>query len=291
MSRLFVPLDVDFQQDPKILAAGPWAELAYVRALALCKRLLTDGFVSRSQLRFLCDGLTLADTGNPENPTSDEIAAMLVDCGLWSEADGGWYIVAWSWHNESRDKIDEVRERKRSAGIAGNHAKWHVARGKTDPKCDLCSQIIAGATDHVSQVRDRCESQTIAEDREPDSPEVETEVETEPKSETETTAAIAVAIDPSFQAFWHVYPRKDHKPAALKEFEKARKRADAGVIADAALRYRDDPNRSAEFTKHASTWLHNDCWDDPPLPPRNGTNGRTSALDAALRAEVGHAAN
>jgi hypothetical protein len=34
------------------------------------------------------------------------------------------------------------------------------------------------------------------------------------------------------------------------------------------VRYRDDPNRVQEFTKHPATWLNGDCWLDDPLPPR-----------------------
>lgn len=48
----------------------------------------------------------------------------------------------------------------------------------------------------------------------------------------------------------------------------------AGVV-----RYRDDPNREATFTKHFSTWLNAGSWDDEPLPARNGSK----AMDHSAR--------
>ena len=50
MSGLFVPLDVDYADDPKIIEAGPLAELLFVRGLAFCKQQLSDGHIARSQL-------------------------------------------------------------------------------------------------------------------------------------------------------------------------------------------------------------------------------------------------
>jgi hypothetical protein len=38
-----------------------------------------------------------------------------------------------------------------------------------------------------------------------------------------------------------------------------------------AERYRDDPNRTDEFTAHPTTWLNRDGWNDAPLPSRIGS--------------------
>ncbi len=48
---------------------------------------------------------------------------------------------------------------------------------------------------------------------------------------------------------------------------------DPGKIIAGAKRYRDDPNREDEFTKHPSTWLNGACWDDDPLPARHRSRG------------------
>ena len=70
----------------------------------------------------------------------------------------------------------------------------------------------------------------------------------------------------AFGTFWTIYPNGSDKPRARREFEKAIKRTEVDTILAGAERYRDDPNRSPEFTKHPSTWLHNDSWDNPALP-------------------------
>ncbi len=76
----------------------------------------------------------------------------------------------------------------------------------------------------------------------------------------------------SFDAFWGAYPRKVGKRKAQQEWELAlrQRRATPEVIVAGAMRYRDDPHRVAQYTKHPSTWLHQDCWGDDPMPSRGG---------------------
>lgn len=69
-----------------------------------------------------------------------------------------------------------------------------------------------------------------------------------------------------FETFWSVYPRRVGKRGAESEFERAVKRASVKAVLAGAERYREDPNREDQFTKHPSTWLHQDCWEDDPLP-------------------------
>ena len=102
---------------------------------------------------------------------------------------------------------------------------------------------------------------------------------TEPAPEPEPAPAPAPATlkrgsrrtyPPEFEDFWSVYPKAADKPAAFKAWERAAGREDTNVIAEGALRYRDDPNRDDTYTKNASTWLNADAWDNDPLPPRQG---------------------
>ena len=72
----------------------------------------------------------------------------------------------------------------------------------------------------------------------------------------------------AFDDFWGIYPRKVAKDAARKAWASAIKRADVQDILAGAKRYRDDPNREAEFTAHPSTWLNQGRWGDEPMPPR-----------------------
>lgn len=74
--------------------------------------------------------------------------------------------------------------------------------------------------------------------------------------------------DDRFIEFWESVPRKVGKGAARKAWGKAVKKADPQTIIDGMRRYRDDPNRSDEFTAHPSTWLNAERWEDDPLPAR-----------------------
>lgn len=88
-----------------------------------------------------------------------------------------------------------------------------------------------------------------------------------------------------FGAFWAAYPRKVGKPKARAAFEQALRKVSAEVIIAGAERYRDDPNRSDEYTAHPTTWLHRDGWDDAALPTRTQSQSR-HPLDRAMRASL-----
>ena len=79
-------------------------------------------------------------------------------------------------------------------------------------------------------------------------------------------------IKSAFAQFWDVYPKKDDKRPAQRSFEKALKRATFEVILEGAVRYRDDANRDANYTKNPSTWLNADAWENGPLPVRVAVN-------------------
>jgi hypothetical protein len=97
------------------------------------------------------------------------------------------------------------------------------------------------------------------------------ELRTDGEVRTEKTSDQLPLIDAGFAAFWAVYPRKVGKVGARSCYARAvKKGADPRQVIAGAERYRDDPNRVDEFTKHPSTWLNQGCWDDEPLPARSG---------------------
>ena len=130
MARFFVPLDVNYQLDDKIMSAGYVAECLYVRALAYCKRAGTEGRIKRSQLRALALGL-------PGRPAKH--ADVLVEVGLWGTDDDGYRISGWLNHNLSNDQMTEQKAKIRVKSIAGNHKRHHVAKGVVDEDCELCN--------------------------------------------------------------------------------------------------------------------------------------------------------
>jgi hypothetical protein len=77
-------------------------------------------------------------------------------------------------------------------------------------------------------------------------------------------------LDEEFARWYASYPRKTGRVAARRQFGLVRVRGVAfETLMKGARAYREDPNREDQYTKHPSTWLHQGCWDDDPLPPRS----------------------
>jgi len=128
-NRLYVPLDVEFATDPKILAAGPLAAYLFVCSLAYCKRSDKAGEIHAEQLRVLALGL-------PGSPRKH--ADALVRVGLWAETPTGWVVVSWLNHNLSPDQLDERKSAAKAKSELGNHRRHHEQKGVRVSDCLLC---------------------------------------------------------------------------------------------------------------------------------------------------------
>ena len=106
---MYVPLDVNFPDDPKIMDAPLEVVAVYVMALCVAKRLPTDGVLTEGHLRRL--------------GADDDIISMLYASDLVrpdiSGRPGHVQITAWLIHNESQAEIAAKRQtdaqRKRTA--------------------------------------------------------------------------------------------------------------------------------------------------------------------------------
>lgn len=78
-----------------------------------------------------------------------------------------------------------------------------------------------------------------------------------------------------FEQFWKIYPRREKRAKALQAFSKAIKTHPPDLILAGATRYRDDPNRQAQFTRIPESWLNGECWLDDPLPAATKTENQT----------------
>jgi hypothetical protein len=91
-----------------------------------------------------------------------------------------------------------------------------------------------------------------------------------------------------FDAFWDTYPRKAGKGQARKAWTTAITKADPAVIIAAADGYRNDPNRTDQFTPHPATWLNGERWEDDPLPcPNSNTTRAPDRIDTDRQAPAG----
>ncbi len=78
--------------------------------------------------------------------------------------------------------------------------------------------------------------------------------------------------DPGFDRVWEAFPAHYSVVRAYQAWSEIGDEVDHAAILAGAERYRDDPNRTAAFTKHLATWLYDHGWKDPPLP--NRLNGK-----------------
>jgi hypothetical protein len=93
------------------------------------------------------------------------------------------------------------------------------------------------------------------------------------------------SLEAGFVRFWNTYPIHNggRANAHAKFITKVRAGIDPERIISGAQRFRDDPNRVPENTPYPTTWLNQERWDDPPLPPR-GSKKPDPAADTLARA-------
>lgn len=146
---LYVQLDTNWPDHPKIIRAGLDGAGLHAVVLCLAKRLETDGWVPRP---------TLYRQG-----ATDELIGRLIDLDLLEDGGDAVRPDGWLDRNPSQEAIDAKRASKSEGGRRGNHRKWkHPGDFESCPKC----QVVAGC-DRMGSDSDRLSS-----------PEPETEVAT-----------------------------------------------------------------------------------------------------------------
>lgn len=102
---LYIRLNVDFQDDPKIAAVEPLAELLYIRCLAWSKHHQTDGLVPRVVLARI--GFDLGDV--------EPLVEQLLSVQLWEKGDGTDAVMVppskWAKYQVTKAEVDALRER------------------------------------------------------------------------------------------------------------------------------------------------------------------------------------
>lgn len=104
-----VEFDANFNHHPKILAAGPLAQLLHMKAIIYCGQHRTGGFVPDEAVNLLLNWgeLTAAYIGDSnffEDSKADlcrvydsDLTERLVAAGLWQAGRGGWWISTDPW--------------------------------------------------------------------------------------------------------------------------------------------------------------------------------------------------
>jgi hypothetical protein len=117
---LFVPLDVNWPDNPKIIDAGLDGAGLHATALCLSKRLGTDGVLHRAHLE--------------RYGATPELIDRLLEIGLFDPVDNRRISVhKWLEYNASSADLEAVSE----AGRRGNHKRWRH-RGSFEA-CKICN--------------------------------------------------------------------------------------------------------------------------------------------------------
>lgn len=135
----WVAFDDQFNNHPKVIAAGPLAQLLHMKAIVYCGQYLTDGFVPTEAIDLLVNwgegqAVFVGDANFLENAQSrikqignQELISSLVDAGLWHETDGGFRIHDYlDWNpsgKETKRKRAKVIEARRKAGKKGGRPR------------------------------------------------------------------------------------------------------------------------------------------------------------------------
>jgi hypothetical protein len=120
----WIKLDDDFNENAKFLRAGPVAGYMHIAAIAWSRHNLTDGVIPEAIAHRLVDlrGVLEANGMQGIDVSADLLIDRLQDVGLWHKRDDGDYeIHDYLEHQDSREKVERERDRKR-AGMQGLRA-------------------------------------------------------------------------------------------------------------------------------------------------------------------------
>lgn len=233
---MWFKVDDSFYDHPKVFDAPDSAVALWIRAGSWSARNLTDGFVPANLPARLCDD-------------PDTAIRQLIDRGLWRRTKGGYLFHEWAHYQPTADETRELKRKRTEAGKKGGQAK---ANKQTASKCQASANGVAKQNPAPYPYPIPY----------PDGSTDPSLIDHSPRG----------GSDPAFDRFWREYPRHVAKRKAEQAWRSARKRTDPETIIDGARRYAAARrSQDASFTKHPTTWLNGDCWDDDePLPSTNG---------------------
>lgn len=235
--KLYVPVDVNFDDDDKIIDAGIVAEAVYQRMLRLAKRKETDGHIATAQARRICADIPAAVLDAVGDPVE-----RLVTVGLLDRTDTGFVIGSWLDHNVSRAELDEKR------------------RAEAERKARYRNRKNGQGTDATEDDESRDAGHDVASDG-TESLATRSEVKcSEVKSSEVSPARARQTYGADFDEWWTHYPRKTDKSRAHKTYSQRRKEGNSHADLLAACEHYSHARagQDPQFTKHAATFLAKD---------------------------------
>lgn len=130
---VWVRLEDDYRDHPKMEGVDAHAELLWIRGLAYANRFRTDGFVPPSVVTRLgqdLSGIVLELSRNWSEPVrriyGRPLANRLVRAGLWLPVEGGWMIHDYCDYQPTKAELAE-RAAKTRARVAAHRARQRAA--------------------------------------------------------------------------------------------------------------------------------------------------------------------
>lgn len=256
-SRLWAKVDLGYLTNPKmsdVLDASSNAPLMHLASILHCAQHLTDGHASARAMMRIVGG------------SADDIE-LLVKSGLWHEPgheceecpqpeEGRIYVHNYLNHNVSSEKVNKKSEQ---ASLAAK-ARWDKER-EEERNAERMQDALPNAMLDRSDRSDHINAHASTD---------------APKKRSPKKSDNAHNEDPGFAKFWEAYPLKKDKKRAYEVFVKVVEKVDLEILIQGAINYTNDPTRNPTHTRHASTWLNNNNWEDSPnltaVPPPQPTN-------------------
>lgn len=186
-----------------------------------------------------------------------EVADELVHRGLWQRRKGGFQFHEWDKRNLTKARVEADREADRER----KRAVRESARQKRNSQ--VKGQVVRS---------DSGRTPTGIQEESEGIPGSSVSLSVSVSSKNSSSPAARATEDVEFDRFWSVYPRKVGKGEARKVWAKLRKQGiDPEELIAGAIRYRDDPKRKPDFTKHPGPWLNAERWTDQLEVSSNGT--------------------
>jgi hypothetical protein len=278
-------------EHPKILEVGGDAGWLWICMLAYARRNKTDGIVPVAMVG------RISDRKQPMKLAAKLIKERLAhesghDCKDCVQPLPGNYILHGypSWQGtvaaeEASVAAEEAtRGAKSDGGVYGNHRRWHVTRGITDPSCEFCATSLdrsESESDDRSHMRSESDGSSDGTPSRSANRTSDGQLSLPPQTPPSLTGDITpptppaakrrgkhqkrydYGSDPNFLRFWDAFPEKSGKQPAFEAWLNALQRgANPDTMIAKAETYRNDPKRNPLKTKYPQGWLNEERYND-----------------------------
>lgn len=233
---LYVPLDVGFYDDERVIEAGPEAAQLYTWGLTFAKARRTDGRLARGHLRRY-------PYGNPSDLSALVAGpvAQLVSTRLWDyDSDGSYHIANWFKWNPSEEELTEERNAKSAGGVKGAHRRFHTE--EVSPGCPICESEGPYRTTHKVAMPKRREEKRREH--------IDVQTPSAPAREP---------FESDFAEVWDLYPQKLGRKVAMGKYIATRRK---GATKDELLTatknyvaYCRTEGTEVRYVKHGATFF------------------------------------